>query len=41
MGRRVVVHYGLISSGSQVIKDARKRDKINKLFGGDVLCLEM
>ncbi|KXX81422.1 Vegetative incompatibility protein HET-E-1 [Madurella mycetomatis] len=41
VGRRIAVHYGLIASGNQVIKDAPKRDEINKLFGGDVFCLEM
>jgi nucleoside phosphorylase len=35
------VHYGLIASGNQVIKDAAFRDKINKSLGGHVLCFEM
>jgi nucleoside phosphorylase len=35
------VHYGLIASGNQVIKDASFRDKINKRLGGGVLCFEM
>jgi nucleoside phosphorylase len=35
------VHYGLIASGNQVIKDAKFRDKLNKDLGGDVLCVEM
>jgi nucleoside phosphorylase len=35
------VHYGLIASGNQVIKDATFRDKLNKDLGGDVLCVEM
>lgn len=35
-----VVHYGVIASGNQVIKDGIKRDKINKDLGG-VLCFEM
>lgn len=34
------VHYGLIASGNQVIKDGVKRDKISKDLGG-VLCFEM
>lgn len=35
------IHYGLIASGNQVIKDAPVRDKINKELGGHVLCVEM
>ena len=35
------VHYGLIASGNQVIKDATFRDKLNKDLGGGVLCVEM
>ena len=35
------VHYGLIASGNQVIKDAAFRDEINKRLGGKVLCFEM
>ena len=35
------IHYGLIASGNQVIKDATRRDKLNKDLGGDVLCVEM
>ncbi|KZL84696.1 ankyrin repeat protein [Colletotrichum incanum] len=35
------VHYGLIASGNQVIKDAVRRDKLNKDLGGNVLCVEM
>ncbi|KAF1999321.1 hypothetical protein P154DRAFT_493768 [Amniculicola lignicola CBS 123094] len=35
------VHYGLIASGNQVIKEAKHRDKINEDFGGEVLCVEM
>ncbi|KAH8435052.1 uncharacterized protein LDX57_012681 [Aspergillus melleus] len=34
------VHYGLIASGNQVIKDGTKRDKISRDLGG-VLCFEM
>jgi nucleoside phosphorylase len=39
--RDVCVHYGLIASGNQVIKDAAFRDEINKRLGGKVLCFEM
>ncbi|KAF3006335.1 hypothetical protein E8E14_003571 [Neopestalotiopsis sp. 37M] len=35
------VHYGLIASGSQVIKSATFRDSIVKKLGGNVLCVEM
>lgn len=35
------VHYGLIASGNQVIKDANSRDSLNNNFGGNVLCVEM
>ncbi|KAH0499244.1 hypothetical protein TgHK011_006449 [Trichoderma gracile] len=35
------IHYGLIASGNQVIKDSAVRDRINKDLGGEVLCLEM
>jgi nucleoside phosphorylase len=35
------VHYGLIASGNQVIKDATFRDKLVKDLGGHVLCIEM
>ena len=35
------VHYGLIASGNQVIKDARLRDSLNESLGGNVLCVEM
>ncbi|KAK6338820.1 hypothetical protein TWF696_009628 [Orbilia brochopaga] len=35
------VHYGLIASGNQVIKDAKFRDNLNKSLGGNVLCFEM
>ncbi|KAI0531849.1 hypothetical protein GGR58DRAFT_210281 [Xylaria digitata] len=37
----VRVHYGLIASGNQVIKDAEFRDRLNDSLGGDVLCVEM
>jgi nucleoside phosphorylase len=36
-----VVHYGLIASGNQVIKDAATRDQLRQELGGDVLCFEM
>ena len=39
--RDMCVHYGLIASGNQVIKDAAFRDEINKRLGGKVLCFEM
>jgi nucleoside phosphorylase len=39
--RDMRVHYGLIASGNQVIKDAKFRDKLNKDLGGNVLCVEM
>jgi nucleoside phosphorylase len=35
------VHYGLIASGDQVIKDAVARDSLDKSLGGLVLCIEM
>lgn len=34
------VHYGLIASGDQVMKDAPKRDDISQQYGG-ILCFEM
>lgn len=39
--RDMRVHYGLIASGNQVIKDATFRDRLNKDLGGQVLCVEM
>ncbi|KAL4949708.1 nucleoside phosphorylase domain-containing protein [Aspergillus filifer] len=39
--RDMSVHYGLIASGNQVIKDARSRDKLNESLDGKVLCVEM
>ncbi|KAL7908150.1 hypothetical protein GGI35DRAFT_486294 [Trichoderma velutinum] len=39
--REAHVHYGLIASGNQVIKDAVFRNKLNKDLGGHVLCVEM
>jgi nucleoside phosphorylase len=35
------VHYGLIASGNQVIKDAEFRDSLDKSLGGNLLCVEM
>ncbi|RFU77493.1 purine and uridine phosphorylase [Trichoderma arundinaceum] len=35
------VHYGLIASGNQVIKDAVARDRLDENLGGNVLCVEM
>jgi len=35
------VHYGLIASGNQVIKDAKFRDRLNESLGGNILCVEM
>ncbi|KAL6700404.1 hypothetical protein J3F84DRAFT_343976 [Trichoderma pleuroticola] len=35
------IHYGLIASGNQVIKDAKFRNKLRKNFKGNVLCIEM
>ncbi|KAH7134453.1 hypothetical protein EDB81DRAFT_870995 [Dactylonectria macrodidyma] len=35
------VHYGLIASGNQVIKDAKLRDSLDQRYGGNVLCVEM
>jgi nucleoside phosphorylase len=39
-GAEVMVHYGTIASGNQVIKDAIKRDRVSAELGG-VLCFEM
>jgi hypothetical protein len=38
--REVTVHYGVIASGNQVIRNAAERDKVNVELGG-VLCFEM
>ncbi|KAK5988105.1 hypothetical protein PT974_12245 [Cladobotryum mycophilum] len=35
------VHYGLIASGNQVIKDSILRDRLNEQLGGRILCVEM
>ncbi|OCT48904.1 Ankyrin repeat protein [Cladophialophora carrionii] len=39
--RDMRVHYGLVASGNQVIKDAAFRDRLNNDLGGNVLCVEM
>jgi len=39
--RDMRVHYGLIASGNQVIKDATLRGRLNKDLGGHVICIEM
>ena len=39
-GEEVVVHYGTIASGNQVIKDGIKRDVLSAELGG-VICFEM
>ncbi|KAI3573063.1 hypothetical protein IWW34DRAFT_888169 [Fusarium oxysporum f. sp. albedinis] len=39
--RDMRVHYGLIASGNQVIKDATFRDRLNRYLGGQVLSVEM
>ncbi|XP_014553834.1 hypothetical protein COCVIDRAFT_28984 [Bipolaris victoriae FI3] len=39
-GTEVIVHYGTIASGNQVIKDAAERDRVSAELGG-VLCFEM
>ncbi|KAH7108871.1 hypothetical protein B0J11DRAFT_500063, partial [Dendryphion nanum] len=39
--REMRVHYGLIASGNQVIKDAKFRDDLNQRFDRNVLCVEM
>ena len=38
--QEVVVHYGTIASGNQVMRDAVERDKVSTELGG-VLCFEM
>ena len=39
--RDMRIHYGLIASGNQVVKDAAFRDGLSKDLGGHVLCVEM
>jgi hypothetical protein len=38
--QEIVVHYGIIASGNQVMRDGATRDKVSVDFGG-VLCFEM
>jgi nucleoside phosphorylase len=38
--QEIVIHYGTIASGNQVIEDAVTRDELSSKFGG-VLCFEM
>jgi nucleoside phosphorylase len=39
--RSPFVHYGLIASGNQVIKDAATRDRLREELSNDVICFEM
>ncbi|KAF2399700.1 hypothetical protein EJ06DRAFT_511907 [Trichodelitschia bisporula] len=39
-GEHVMIHYGTIASGNQVMRDAKERDKVSAKLGG-VLCFEM
>ncbi|KAH8722866.1 ankyrin repeat-containing domain protein [Phaeosphaeriaceae sp. PMI808] len=39
-GAELVVHYGTIASGNQVVKNAAERDRVSAELGG-VLCFEM
>lgn len=39
--RDMTVHYGLIASGNQVIKDATLRQRLKKAWGNQLLCVEM
>jgi nucleoside phosphorylase len=39
--REIRVHYGLIASGNQVIKDDKLRDSLSESLGGNLLCVEM
>lgn len=36
----IVVHYGTVASGNQVMRDARMRDRVSRELGG-ILCFEM
>ncbi|KAF3936366.1 Inversin [Dactylellina cionopaga] len=38
--RDMRIHYGLIASGNQLVRNAPFRDKLNKEIGGRVLCVE-
>jgi nucleoside phosphorylase len=35
------IHYGLIASGNQVMRDAKVRDNLGKKYKDKVLCFEM
>jgi nucleoside phosphorylase len=37
--KKPVIHYGIIASGNQVIKDSRVRDRLGQEF--EALCVEM
>ncbi|KAK8057873.1 ankyrin repeat-containing protein [Apiospora saccharicola] len=39
--RDMMVHYGTIASGNQVIKNAKLRDQLSIDLGGNILCVEM
>jgi nucleoside phosphorylase len=39
--RNMRVHYGLIASGNEVVKDASFRDQLSKNMNKKVLCVEM
>ncbi|KAL4982520.1 nucleoside phosphorylase domain-containing protein [Aspergillus falconensis] len=39
-GHGIVLHYGIIASGNQVIRDGKTRDGLSAEFGG-ILCFEM
>ncbi|KAG9227950.1 putative ankyrin repeat-containing protein, partial [Amylocarpus encephaloides] len=39
--REMKIHYGLIASGNQVVKDAQLREQINKRLEGKILCFDM
>ncbi|KAL9477552.1 hypothetical protein ACSS6W_007393 [Trichoderma asperelloides] len=39
--RKARVHYGLIASDSSVVRDGLYRNKLNRHFGNEVLCIEM
>ncbi|KAK6518696.1 hypothetical protein TWF506_005834 [Arthrobotrys conoides] len=39
--RKARVHYGLIASGNQVVKNAQKRDEISESLKNEVFCIEM
>ncbi|KAK5991754.1 Ankyrin repeat domain-containing protein 17 [Cladobotryum mycophilum] len=39
--REISIHYGLIASGNQLVKDAKFRDYLNQESGGNLLCVEM